>query len=69
MLQRAELDYEHFSINRRQAQAIAFMVLNDIEEYIRVHQTEYQEFLSAEAKKGRGNYTQAEVVKRNRQSE
>ncbi len=52
MSQRTKVDYEHFSINRRQAQALAFMVLNyDIEAYIRDHQAEFQEFLKSDSKK------------------
>jgi len=40
--------YSNFSINRRQAQTLAFLILNEVEDYARTHQAEFEEYLKAE---------------------
>ena len=40
--------YSDFFINRRQAQTLAFAIINDVENYIAEHQTEFEKFLESE---------------------
>ena len=48
----AEKIYSNFSINRRQAQVLAFMVLSyDVENFIDEHHEEYERFLQDEKSK------------------
>lgn len=47
--------YSNFTINRRQAQTLAFLVLSyDVEQYISEHKTEYEQFLLDEENKQKG---------------
>ena len=49
MSETAENIYSSFSINRKQAQTLAFMALSyDIEKYIEDHREEYEQFLQEE---------------------
>lgn len=40
------MEYDNFKISKHQAQAFARSILHDISQYIREHQTEYEDFIS-----------------------
>ena len=46
--------YSNFTIDRKQAQTLAYSILDFIEEYCETHLEEFQEFLKAEETKERG---------------
>ena len=48
-------NYSDFFMSRKQAQAVAFSIIDCVQEYVNQHQTEFEEFLRNEELKERGD--------------